>query len=408
MGYGTLVVTSEPTNYYNSPYDPIIYECTWGGSTTTDPITNVRMQAVVTYGDDGATLGTQTKQSISVSGTETFRFNFAEMLKTVLSYEFYNNISSDQINAPATAGDNRINNTFIVTFTPKYTDVNGDNQDDTTVAASVRYVSNVIIPRDDTTRVLNASSQWLAQSSTSKFLTHSPQNKIIREGEDEQLSFIHDTGNQVEYNYQTYDLGGNANAAQTKALVTTDWRYGTLTISDNGASTVIDDFANISKIDVWIEDSTGTQLTEKKTYLIKQGCEKGYRLWWGNSLGGYDKYTFRDYYNSTYVVDNRLDYTKPKDSTPTLEERSKTTLGIDGNQHFKASSGFISNEWMDFMKDLMNSTELYYQPYTSTGFTTEIHPVVITSKEMVLEDSEGMIKMDIDFSYSEKEKTMIG
>lgn len=401
---GTPVITVAPFSWIYSPYDPIVFEVTWAG-TDNNSVSNQRMKCNVTVNNTTG-YGTITKEAVDLSGTLTYRFNISDILKTALTNTFYNNISSDQINSSSTYD---IVVDYNCTFTPHYTDSSGADTTDVQIDDGISgYVGQFILPRNFTPRYVSTNEKYLMSVSTDKFLTHSPQNKVIRAGEDEQLSFMYWGANQLEYNYQTYDLGGNANAAQTKSLVTINNKSGHLTISDNGVNTVIDDFTNISKIDVWLEESTGTQISEKRTYLIDQKCPEGYRLWWANSLGGFDKYTFNAFTEEDYKVNKRVNYTNPNDSTPTIEERKQSTLKVIGNHHFEAATNFLTTEWMPFFKDLINSHNVYYQPYIDGAYTTEIHPVLVNTKVLPVNGSDKLIQAFIQFEYSEKEKTMQG
>lgn len=407
--YGAPTIAVQPQNVtipneILSAYEPIVFELEWAGSTATD-ITNVRMEAELSYGDfvggTDVVLGTIKKTSITVSGFTRWRFDFSDMLKTVLNPEFYNNITSDQI----TTNNRNIVESFEVSFTCKYNDNRGVERVDTTKVTSVYYVCNVIIPFDTGSKLFqDASNGYLTRNSTSKFLTKAANNKVIYANENEQLSFM--TGyskSNLELNYQTYDLNGSANTAQTKALVDcAKTRYGTLTISDNGASTIIDDFANISKVDIWLKDNVGTQVTEKRTYLIKQNCASGYRLWWANSLGGVDKYTFNKYTNKTFEQEQRKTFQKPLPNSGTLtSDISKQTFATNGNYKYTAVSEFRSSD-LEFFVDLINSTEVYYEHEPE-----QLLSVVITSTTQTVSDSDGMIQVIIEFELSQRPKTHI-
>ena len=124
-----------------STYLPIVYDVTWAGDNTTDPISKKRMKAEVYYGSTPVLLGTQIKTSIDVSGTLTYRFNFAEMLKTVFNSEIYNNITSDQINT----GNENIVMPFYVVYIPMYIDILGVEREDDSFTDNTAYCTSAII-----------------------------------------------------------------------------------------------------------------------------------------------------------------------------------------------------------------------------------------------------------------------
>jgi hypothetical protein len=406
--YGAPVIVAEPYSItdpdteFLSIYDPVVYDLTWPGDTMIFPgdgIGNIRMEAAVYYGSTPVLLGTQVKTSIDISGTITYRFNVSEMLKTVLSPEIFNPITSDTINT----GNENIVVPYKIHFTVKFDDISTTRTDNTLISDTY-YACNSIIQPDETNRIINkGTSAYIADSSTSKFLTKSANNQVISTNEDYQLSFITAEIDSAKLQFQTYDLGGNANAETTRATVdTTNSKYGTLTISDNGASSILDGFATISKVDVWIENTSNVEITEKKTFIINQGCSNGYRLWWHNSLGGIDKYTFDQYTNKSYEQEERINYQKPLGTTIAPSNISMQTMATKGNIVYTAVSKFETD--LNQFVDLLNSTEIYYQPDVSSS---TLVAVTIISDSQAISDSDGLIQVTIEFMNSQAHKTHI-
>ena len=393
----TRTPVSVPADNVISAYEPIIFECSWTEpSGTTAP----RIECAVYHGSGATLLGTLKKESIDVGGGSIrYRFNVSDMLKTALSGEFITNASTDEI----TSGNENLATSFYCVFTPKYTGTDSNPASDTATTSSTYYVGNGIIQPNNNLRVFDTGNTLTLTGTSSVFLTYSPQNMTLYSGEDYQLSFFYLGSNQLELNYQTYNLGGNANSAQTVALKTITNKEGTFTITDNGANTIIDDFANISAVDVWIEDSAASQLSQKKKFLISQNCVDGYRLAWLNSLGGYDKFTFKNYKNKTYNVDKRLNFTKPNDDTPIKTERNQTTLGHTGREIYTAVSDFVPTSYGSLFRDLLTSTDVYLQANLSTYY-----PAIIRSTEQVMDDSDGLVQVVIEFELSKSVKNRLG
>ena len=189
MAYGAAVISTAPSGDYLSPYDPIIFEATWAGTSTADPISGIRMECVVEYDlnvgtSSGTQLGRISKQSITEGGSTFFRFNLSDILKTYVSHEYINlPISSDVITSPTQGGGlQKIANAFKFIFIPKYIDVNGVARTDTSVTSNNYRIVNHIIDRELTTRYIDTNSDYLADGTSKKFLTKSPQNKVIRRG----------------------------------------------------------------------------------------------------------------------------------------------------------------------------------------------------------------------------------
>ena len=381
-----------------STYLPIVYDVTWAGDTTTDPISKKRMKAEVYYGSTPVLLGTQIKTSIDVSGTLTYRFNFAEMLKTVFNSEIYNNITSDQINT----GNENIVMTFYVVYTPMYIDILGVEREDDSLTDSTAYCTSAIIQSLQSFKQFNNNTNYVTRDSsgsTKKFLTNAPNNKKIRANETEQLSFFNlSTTDTIELNYTTYDLSGTPTNYTKSVVDCRTSKYGTLTISDVNSNCLLDGITAISKIDVWLKDNGGTQLSEKRTYIIDTKCSDGYRLVWVNQYGGTDKYTFDAHKSRSFNVTDREVYKTAIQDEPSISDRSLKILGTKGDYSYSCTSKFIGDD-LEWFTELLTTNECYWEKEQNV-----LIPVIITSSDQVIED-DGLINVTIDFKLSQEHIT---
>ena len=382
-----------------STYLPIVYDVTWAGDLTTDPIAKKRMKAEVYYGSTPTLLGTQIKTSILVGGVNTYRFNVAEMLKTTLNSEIYNNITSDQIN---TGNDNIVMPYYIV-YTPMYIDILGVEREDDSLTDSTAYCTSAIKQNLVSSKIFSNSDTYVTRDSfgsTKKFLTNAPNNKKIRANETEQLTFFNlsftDT---IELNYTVYNLAGTP-TNYTKSLVDcTAYKYGTLTISDSTASCLLNGITNISKLDVWLENNSGVVLSEKRTYIIDTKCSDGYRLVWVNEFGATDKYTFDAHKSRNFKVEEREVYKTPIQNEPSISDRSLKVLGTKGGYSYSCTSKFIGDD-LDWFTELLTTNECYWEKEANV-----LVPIIITSSDQVIEDNTGLINVTIDFKTSQEHIT---
>jgi hypothetical protein len=387
-------VAGLPSNYASfimSAYLPLWFDLTWLGDLSTDPISNKRMEAVVTYGDTDIVLGTQVKTAISVSGTLTYRFDFARMLQTVVTPEFFKNISSDQI----TTANRNIINKFKVTYTPLYIDIKGVERRDTSLVDSTAYTTLALIDALEQYKVFFSGSQYVLSNSVAerKFLTLAPKTKKIKAGETEQLSFIYLLNDGLELNYQIYRVNGDT-PSYTKSLVNCfASKYGTLTISQ-GVSSIIDFIDTIVKFDVWLENSTGTRISEKRTYVIDRSCGNDTRLAWANQFGAVDKYTFTAYKSKELKVTDRQFYSTPMPLLPDRSTRNEKVLSTQSEEIYTIYAT-IEHDDLQWFADLLVSEEVYWE--RSGVFI----PIIILSEQQKVTDSEDLILVTIQYRLSQ-------
>ena len=390
---------SSPSLNLLSAYSPIVFDVTYAGDAITI-ISKQRVHAELFYGSTPISLGTQIKTNIDVNGTLTYRFNFAEMLKTVFNSEFYNNITSDQINT----GNENIVVPFYIVFTPFFEDAGGWTREDISLTSAEFYATNAILPNDFEGRYFSYSHNRTLDDSTSKFLTFAPTTKTLYANESEQLSFFYlRPARTVELNYTTYNAGGGVVSSGAKSLVDCyTSKYGTFTISADGASSLLFGYSNLAKLEVYLKDSLGTVISETITYNLSQGCSDGYRLAWQNSFGAVDKWTFNAHKNRTYNIGDRVVYNTPLGNGATLSERSTKVLKTNGNTTYSASTQFLAND-LDMFIDLLNSVEVYLEKELNLMI-----PIIILSTTQTIEDNDGLIQVTIEFMTSQEQQTHIG
>lgn len=397
----TRTPTSNPTTEILSAYEPIIFECSYAASLNRS-VSGQRITAEVFY--EGVSLGTLKKSAITVSGNPRFRFNVSEMLQTALSSEVQTTLNTTNT---IQTGGSYVAGQFYVVFVAYFITSVGNALEDGTVTSSTYNVANTIIQPETTTRTLdNYTLLGTGTPNTQLFLTKSPNNKVLRYGEVEQLFFLYLNANTAEVEYQTYNLSGVANTSVKLTPVAISNAYGYIPFSSGG---ILSAWTNISKVDIWINQSSGsTRISEKKTYKISQAgtCDTDVRLMWRNTLGGYDFFTFKDMYTKEYEVE-RVNYMKPLSDTIAVIDRQGKTLKNVGRHLYSVSSGYMPVEYLNFFEDLLDSNDVYWVQYdTSSGlWSNKLLPVVLTSDSMVINDKDGLVRMEVQFTMSRPKKT---
>lgn len=405
--YGAPVVSTQPQGITTladdllSAYEPIVFDVTWAGDSEPNHLVkNKRVRAKVYVGATPVLMGKPVKTSITVSATTVYRFNLSEIMQTMLSPEFYNNIGADTINT----GNENLVVPFYIEFTALFRDQNNWDREDLTLTTGTYYATNGIIRETETNKVFDKGvSDYILGTTSSKFLTRSPNQLTIYPNEDYQLSFFTAEGDTHRIAYEKFDRGGASLGVSTTALVDcTTSKHGTLTVTDN---TLLDGVPTEtqSRVDVWIRNSSGTQISEKFRFDVNYNCSSSYRLWWHNSLGGIDKYTFRAYNNETYEQTQRINIDSPLNTTVSTTDFQTITIATSGKKMFKAVTEILT-EGLEMFVDLINSTEVYLQKDTSSS---ALLPVNILNTSQTVEDSDGLIQVEVEFELSQTHKTHI-
>jgi len=132
-------------------------------------------------------------------------------------------------------------------------------------------------------------------SSTKRFFTDSPNNLLIREGQDYYVSIITDAVVDQGLFLDFYD----ENDTLITQLDYTSGTYSTYKItqlnlnSDNFVGTLTQPVLDTVKyVNVYMADSNPTALSEIKTFYYNRGCDNGAELIWLNKYGAFDVYNY--------------------------------------------------------------------------------------------------------------------
>lgn len=315
--------------------------------------------------------------------TSSFRFNTSEYMKAVLTYDL-ETLGGSTFVSP--------NEESILDHALKYTeewnDINNLLAQYGTKTSSVRKAVNATRQHLDTQSMATA---YYTDSTTRKFLTSSPSNVLVREGEEVQLSFlVPDNGQSYKYVQQPYDLSGAALSQIVGSLVAIEGERGIIAI--NGF------LSTWSKVEVWLKLNAGTVSTEVKTFTIdrRTTCD-GVRLTWLNRLGGFDSYTFTGNLDNEMSV-ARTSFVRDLGTSFSVSDRGQTQLGSSINDSFSVYSEFIDNEQAIWLSELLSSPTVFSIEYVNGAYSYV--PISLLSTSQSKKVGAGMFQIKVSYKYS--------
>lgn len=194
---------------------------------------------------------------------------------------------------------------------------------------SARYAFNAQIPFID---FVEYSGQYNTDGDTGKFLTYSPRTLKTDFNRTNFLSYIENGGDVDAIRVFTYESGattptnvyeyaiddpsslGGIIAVSKLAFgsapvlwenVNENWEdLSEQTWDEIGGSLINPD---VTRLDIYLIDSEGNQITERFTYLYDDYCSKYEKtnVYWQNSLGGFDSFTFNMVKRKRYNIERK-------------------------------------------------------------------------------------------------------
>jgi len=355
-----------------------------GAGTTTRTNINFQIRADVIDGSAN-TIGSIRQKDVS----GTFDFDVANYLRTVLEHYFYLPFGLTDITYDSKTIEN-----YTVKFTEEFDDLDGllfEGDDDT---SSGKKVLNATLQHLET-QTLTAFE--LLNGQTRRFLTNSPEKKI-RVDEEEQVGFfISNQGgmDDIRLKYQTYDLNGNANGWNEKAIKD----FSTNKRGIVGVNSELGISSSVSKLEIKIYDEThGADISETKVFIIDHLCYNSpVRVHFLNRLGAFDSFTFTGY-KKEIIKSKKVLFEKGLALSFNIEDRGSTVLGIKAYQVFQVFSQYLNYTTLQWLSELLTSPEVYIQQ-TISG-TKKIIPIIVSNKSDVIADDSGMVKIKLIYAMA--------
>lgn len=334
----------------------------------------------------GTLIGTKRQDSIlNSSGDPIFRMNCAGHVGSALSPDLIDG-------APANIQTPALNSCklFAVRFTEEFDDNNGQLQDHDVTYSPTFYSARAVWQHKATDQSL---IDYYTPGVTMKFLTNAPMTKCIRPGEEEQLHFLANGALNCRATIQKYDLGGSALSLVNLTAVDIKDDKGIIPINSNVFN------SSISKFVVWLTNSSGTQLSEKRTYIVdKNQYQNAKRFHFENTLGGCDAYTFTGKLTtSSQSISTTFKKTLPLQFSN--RDRGTSDLANSNAIAYDLFSALLSRAEGLWLNELIISVSVFMKNVGETVFT----PVNIlggTSVTNVLDDSDIPPQMQITYSES--------
>jgi hypothetical protein len=230
-----------------------------------------------------------------------------------------------------------------------------------------------------------------------KFLTNAPLTQWIKRDQYASLSYLatEPSIRLVCKTYPNHDLGGTIIATTTTSTINTGVSGQVLVGPKNiGTSRIT---AATKSYQIYLEDGSGTQLTEKRTYNIDDNCYfDSVQFFFLNQLGGMDQYSFNGHSYEKYQTKPAQFRQQQATSFPTSNDvtydvMTKQTLTI-GTRASRVDA--------DWLKELFSSTRVYVIPPNTDEVTlNEFVPVIVSDQTITPIDTRNRGSVVIECKY---------
>lgn len=276
-----------------------------------------------------------------------YTFDVSEHLKSVLTGKPENFIKG----TGQFASSNESSRDFYCVFTELYEDSNGLQQEGLTDTSSTLAVLNATRQHLESQNLLGYT---IDGDDKRDLLTNMPNNLQVADDAYLQLAFI----NNPSITDVTVTL-----AQYTSAGSTIQKDYYTL---DNSATRRIfqqkmDDLAtNCAYITIDVGDSPDddSYINTKTVFVDRKVNNHHTVLFFRNALGGYDQFTFKGNRKNNLSTKTQT-FTRPLGADFELSNRGEIITGIQANESFEVYSELLSEEKVNWLKELLYSVDVY-------------------------------------------------
>ena len=231
-----------------------------------------------------------------------------------------------------------------------------------------------------------------------RFLTNAPSTQSIRRDHYASLTYMTDVPEMrlVVKTYPNKDLGGTLIATHTTSAVSGLNGTGQVLIgpANIGVSRIT---AATKSYQVYLEDGSGTLLTEKRTYNIDDDCSfSAIQFFWLNQLGGIDQYTFKGHSHekiNTVHHSYRQEQAKTFPTANTVNYWTDITKDLSvGTRVTRADADWTSELYMSSWA----ATMVYY---TNGTIFDEFIPIEIAQQTIKPVDTKDRSKVTLNIVY---------
>ena len=323
-------------------------------------------------------IGSKVQKKIDVGGSDVFRFNVANLVQTLITFNL-EALGSTNIITPT--AESTVNYQLILT--EEFDDANGiQKQVDTLTTASTNRAINAALQYIDTQDLTAFSIPGVSR----RFLTNAPKTQKIGLTEEVQLHFVNDNITDTYHiAVEKFNLVGvSTGITRTGDIAITSGR-GIVPVNSTFFS------ASESKIEVFLEDAGNVQKSEKMTFTVDQDCFKSpVRFWFFNTIGGFDAISFTG--DRTHFIRNRpTSFRKDLGITWNVKDRGDTILGSDNERRREVFSGFMKEADRIWLEEMYSTVELYIVE------NSKFLPVSSKSSKAKIIDDHGHFLMKMSY-----------
>lgn len=264
-------------------------------------------------------------------------------------------------------------------------------------------------------------TNYIAGSTSSKFLTNFPNYMYIGENDSYYLNFFNITNGSIDYvKFTFYDANFNyideASISNTYSNPTsTERRLLTIACGPADIEAVTPGYftSNVVYYTVSLLDGL-TDVSEAKWFQLDKRCTNNptKRFLFLGRLSGMESYSFT-LRNTRRVKISRSEYTRlsgsftsssPTNWTIGKEERGRSVIGVNAQEEFEATTNWLSETEALWLEELFTSPEVYI--YDENG---NILPIIITSSsyEEITKRQKKMILYKITYELASKTNIQI-
>lgn len=301
----------------------------------------------------------------------------------------------------------------------------------TEYADTARYAFNGQIPFID---FVEYSNQYATLGDTSKFLTYSPRVLKTDFNRTNFLSYIENGGDVSAIRIFTYEsnattptnvyeyaiddpssLGGIiaisklafGSAPVLWENVNENWENLSTQTWDEIGGSLINPY--VTRLDIYLIDGDGDQITETFTYLLDDYCSKYEKtnVYWQNSLGGFDSFTFNMVKRKRYNIERKSIQTNPYNFTNTgYSQHTGNVFNLSNQNYFSnytegvvLNSDLLTDEEHSWMWELIKAHSIYVEQVIE-GVTYYVPAVIkATNYEPKQRKPDGLQNITVELEY---------
>ncbi len=332
-------ITHYPTEYYSAAYRPIIFKVL----NTAPQGSNPRVRADIYVND----IKISSTYRYSDTSPLVYTFDVSEHLKSVLTGK----PEDFKKGTGQFASSNESSRTFYCVFTELYEDSNGLLQEGLTATSSTFGVLNATRQHLENQNLLGYTIDGDEQRD---FLTNMPNKQFVPADTYLQIAFINNPS--ITSITITVEQFTSSNSSIQKDYYLLN-NSATRRVFQQKMEDLASNCAYI-KIAVGSAPDSELYLYTKTVYVDRTVNKQHSTLFFRNSLGGYDQFTFKGKRKNSLSTKTQT-FTRPLGNDFELSNRGEIITGIEANESFEIYSEFLSEEKMSWLKELLYSVDVY-------------------------------------------------